>query len=272
MKKRFIILIDFTESSKNLIKYACDWSKQIDVELLLVHQSLVSTPSLTDSQTRQQLKQQTNDEALYKLKELAKKHIPSMHKVSFYVSEENLQLSLAKLLSEPFDNLIFSGIKRKGLLKKLLLPSVSLQVIDTIQNITVGMPVEINTFSHEKIFVAVTEKHPLNILELNKFLRFIDRSNTEVIFFHLTKPHEQTKDIEKHLRELSRLFADKYNTSFAIYEGNHPFRDIKKVINNKIDELLIVQKGSRLLTDQLFRKFLIDELVNEGQTPLVVLP
>jgi len=27
MKKRFIILIDFSEYSRNLIKYACDWSK-----------------------------------------------------------------------------------------------------------------------------------------------------------------------------------------------------------------------------------------------------
>ena len=44
------------------------------------------------------------------------------------------------------------------------------------------------------------------------------------------------------------------------------------VINNKIDEMLIVQKGSRLLTDQLFRRFLINELVYEGQTPLIVLP
>lgn len=272
MKKRFIILIDFTESSTNLIKYACDWSKEVNVELLLVHQALVLKPSLTDTQIRQQLTQQSNDEALSKLKDLAKKLIPPTVKVSFYVSEENLQLSLPKLLSDPFDNLIFSGIKRKGLFKKLLLPSVTLQIIDAIENITVAMPVEINTFSHEKIFVAVSEKHPLNILELNKFLSFIDRDNTEIIFFHLTKPYEDTVDIEKHLRELSELFVDKYNTSFAIYEGNDPFNDIKKVINNKIDELLIVQKGSRLLTDQLFRKFLIDELVNEGQTPLVVLP
>lgn len=36
--------------------------------------------------------------------------------------------------------------------------------------------------------------------------------------------------------------------------------------------MLVVQKGSRLLTDQLFRQFLINELVYEGQTPLIVLP
>ncbi len=88
----------------------------------------------------------------------------------------------------------------------------------------------------------------------------------------MAKPNEKTKGIEKHLNELKEMFSDKYNTSFAIYEGNNPFSDIKKVVNNKIDEMLIVQKGSRLLTDQLFRRFLINELVYEGQTPLIVLP
>ncbi len=37
-------------------------------------------------------------------------------------------------------------------------------------------------------------------------------------------------------------------------------------------ELRIVQKGLRLLTRPIFRKFLIDELEYEGQTLLIVLP
>ncbi|MBK7426529.1 MAG: hypothetical protein IPI60_05615 [Saprospiraceae bacterium] len=89
----------------------------------------------------------------------------------------------------------------------------------------------------------------------------------------MAAPNEITKTIEKELERLTALFKDRFNTSFEIYEGSNPFEDIKKVINNKIDEILIVQKkGSRLLTDQLFRKFLINELVYDAQTPLIVLP
>ncbi|MFA5432547.1 MAG: universal stress protein [Candidatus Paceibacterota bacterium] len=272
MKKRFIILIDFSEYSSNLIKYACDWNKQVNAELLLVHQSIVLAPALTDNESRHQIAEHTNEEALQKLKVLAKELIPPSIKVTFNVSESNLQLTLPKLLEEPYDNLIFTGIKGTGLLKKLLLGSVALQVIDDTKNCIVAMPKEIDTFSHEKIYVAVTEKHPLNILELNKFLNFIDNKDTTITFFYLAKPNERTKGIERHLKELKEMFSDKYNTSFAIYEGNNPFNDIKKVIKNKIDEMLIVQKGSRLFTDQLFRRFLINELVYEGQTPLIVLP
>lgn len=272
MKKRFILLIDFSEYSGNLIKYACDWSKQINAELLLMHQSIVLAPALTNTKSRKQIAEQTNEKALQSLKTLAKELIPPTIKVTFNVSESNLQLALTKLLEEPYDNLIFTGIKGTNLLKKLFLGSVALQVIDNTKNCIVAMPKEIDTFSHEKIYVAVTKKHPLNILELNKFLNFIDNKGTTITFFYLAKPNEKTIGIEKHLNELNEMFSDKYKTSVAIYEGNNPLEDIKNVINNKFDEMLVVQKGSRLLTDQLFRQFLINELVYEGQTPLIVLP
>ena len=272
MKKRFIILIDFSEYSGNLIRYAGDWGMQANAELLLVHQTIILAPALTDIDSRQQIAQYTNDEALHELKTLAKALIPPAVQVSFSVSENNLHITLSKLLEEPFDNLIFTGIKGTGLLKQIFLGSVALQVIDSTKNIIVAMPKEIVAYSHKNIFVAVTEKHPLNILALNNFLNFIDSENTSITFFYLAKPNEKTKNIEKYLRDLTVFFAGRFYTNFTIYEGSNTFADIKEIINNKIDEILIVQKGSRLLTDQLFRKFLINELVYEGQTPLVVIP
>lgn len=272
MTKRFIILIDFSEYSENLIKYACDWSKQVNTEILLLHNTIVLASALTDNESRNQISQRTNEEALQKLKLLAKKFIPNSFKVAYRVSEIHLQLSLNKLLAEPFENLIFVGLKGTGLLKKIFLGSVALQVIENTKNTVVAMPKEIDTFSHKKIFIAFAKKHPFNVLELNNFLKFIDKQNASLTFFYLAKPDEKTVGIKKQFQELSEFFADIYNTDFAIYEGHNPFDDIKKVINNKIDEMLIVQKGSRLLTDQLFRKFLINELIYEGQTPLVVLP
>ena len=48
---------------------------------------------------------------------------------------------------------------------------------------------------------------------------------------------EKTKNVEKYLADLTLLFADRYKTDFVVYEGNNAFEDIKKVINNKIDEI-----------------------------------
>lgn len=157
-------------------------------------------------------------------------------------------------------------------MKKIFLGSVALRIIGNIENTVVAMPKGIDSFSHEKIFVAVGDKKPLNIQQLDNFLKFIDHQNTSITFFHLAKPNEDTTLIKEKLQTLSETYADRFTTNFAIYEANNRLDGIKGVINNKINEILIVQKGSRILTDQLFSRFLINELVYEGQTPLIILP
>lgn len=272
MKKRFIVLVDFSEYSFNLLKYAYQWSKQVNAELLLVHQTGVLTPSMADSASKEILTQHANKEALQKMKELIDTTLAPGAKVSYLVSESRLLLTLQKLLRESFENLIFVGLKGTGLLKKIFIGSVAIRVIDNTDNIIVAIPKDITSFSHEKFFVGVTEKHPLNILELNNFLHFLDKDKTNTTFFYLAKPYEKTQGIEKKLKDLCKLFSDRFNTTYTIYEGYNSFTEIKKVINNKSEEILIVQKGSRFLKDELFRKFMINELVYEGQTPLIVLP
>lgn len=272
MRKRFILLIDFSEYSSHLISYAADWSKECNAEMVLLHETAVAAPALADVETKQQIVEDHNDEALQKLKALAQEHINSPVRLSYVVSDVPLHFTLPKLLEEAYDNLVFVGIKGTGMLKKLFLGSVALEVIRSTNNIVVAMPNTVDKFSHEKIFVAVNKRKPLNLEQLNHFLQFIDPNNTHITFFYLAKPTEDTTTIKKQLNELSTNYAERFQTSHAIYEGQNRLEDIKKVINNQIDEILIVQKGSYLLTDQLFRRFLINELVYEGQTPLVVLP
>ena len=272
MNKRFIVLIDFSAYSRDLIKYACDWSQEANAKILLHHQTHPFLPTFAENEAKDYIIQQENDKARAKLKALAKELIPDFIEVSFYVSEIDFHQTLPQLLSEPFENLIFIGLQGTGMLKKLFLGSVALSIIGNTDNTVVAMPKGIDSFSHEKIFVAVGEKKHLNIEQLNNFLKFMDHQNTSITFFHLAKPNEDTTLIKERLQSLSETYADRFTTNFAIYEANNRLDGIKAVINNKIDEILIVQKGSRILTDQLFRRFLINDLVYEGQTPLIVLP
>lgn len=272
MNKRFIVLIDFSEYSSNLIKYACDWSQETHAKILLHHQTHPFLPAFAENEAREFIVRDANDKALEKLKSLANELIPDYIEVSYYVSEIDFHQTLPELLAEPFENLVFIGLKGTGMLKQIFLGSVALRIIGNTENTVVAMPKGIDSFSHEKIFVAVGEKKPLNIRQLDNFLTFIDHQNTSITFFHLAKPEEDTAHIKEQLKDLSQKYADRFNTNFAVYEADNRVDGIKGVINNKIDEILIVQKGSRILTDQLFRRFLINELVYEGQTPLIILP
>lgn len=272
MNKRFIVLVDFSEYSSNLIKYACDWSQEANAKILLLHQTHPFLPAFAEKEARDFIVREENDKALEKLKSLANELIPSAIEVAYYVSEIDFQKTLPDLLTEPFENLVFIGLKGTGILKKLFLGSVALRIIGNTENTVVAMPKGIDSFSHEKIFVAVGEKMPLNIEQFDNFLNFMDQKNTSITFFHLAKPNEDTNLIKEQLQRLSETYSPRFITDFAVYEANNRLDGIKGVINNKIDEILIVQKGSRFLTDQLFSRFLINELVYEGQTPLIVLP
>lgn len=272
MKKRFILLIDFSEYSESLLKYAYDWSRQIETEFLIIHQTDVITPTLADIETRQKISKEVNLKTLEKIKNFTERIIPKQTQLNYDVSEKNLNYTLKSHLSSGFKDLIFVGIKETSLRKQIFLGSTAIQLIENINNTFVAMPKEMKVFSHEKIFIAVTEKHPLNISALRQFLKFIDKSKTQITFFHLAEPHEKTNTIQKKLQDLTKLFSVRYDVDYQIYEKNSYFNDIKKVINNNVDELLIVQKGSRHLTDKIFRRFLINDLVFEGETALIVLP
>lgn len=272
MRKRFILFIDLSEHSSNLIKYAYQWSIQAKAQLLLFHQSIVQSPALAETEIKQKILEEANEEALQKLKVLTRDIVPHPESIQYHISESDFQISLPQLLAEDYEDLIFVGLKGTSMLKKIFFGSYALQVINSTNNIVVAMPKEIDAYTHEKIFVAINEKHPINIQELNNFLEFIEDENTHLTFFHLAQTDEDTSIIQAELDKLRYMYEDRFNTTTAIYEGKDRLQDIKKVINDKIDEILVVQRGSRLLSDKLFRRFLINDLVHEGQTPLVVLP
>lgn len=272
MRKRFIVLVDLSEGSANLIKYASDWAIKVDAEILLVHQTIVVAPALTDVGSKEEMAQRANADARNALSSLTHDHIAKGLKVSYSVSQEHLQLTLPLLLDRSFEDLIFVGLKGTSLLKKLLVGSVALRIIDTTDNCVVAMPQEIDAFTQGHIHVSVTEKSPFNILAFNNYLKFIDQESVRIHFFYLAGTGEDTTGIEKQLRELSELFSHRYTTDHIVFEGANAFDDIKTIVKSRMDEVLVVQRGSRLLTDHLFRRFLINELVYEGQTPLVVLP
>lgn len=272
MKKRFIVLVDFSESSHHLVKYANEWALQEKAEILLLHEINPLLPMLTDLESKSSILQEENAVALVELSNMADQFTSPFLTAKTQVIENNLTQTLNELVLEPFENLIFIGLKESSLFEKYFIKNRSLQIIENTKNTVIAIPQEIKTYAHDQIFVAVSDKHPLNLVELHNFFKFIDIQNSVVTFFYLAKPNEETAAIERYLQDLKGLFSEQFNTHYAIYETNHPHKNIKKVINNTIDEILVVQKGSRLLTDLLFRKFLINELIHEGETPLVILP
>lgn len=271
MLKRFIILVDFSEHSGNVIKYVSEWCAKIHAEILLVHQTVALVPAFAHSDTKSEILRLASAEALQKLKSLAQELVPPHITVSFSVTTNHLNAHLAKFLHEPFENVIVVGVKGTNILKKIFLGSTAIQVVDDIDNIVFAVPQNIAAFAHKRLFVAVSEKFPLNTSRFNAILRFLEPENISITFFHIHHNDEESHNILEHLESLTELFAERYQVNYTIFSGDNPLNDIQRILNTPHDVLLL-QKGSRLLSDQVFRKFLINELIYDGKTPLIILP
>jgi hypothetical protein len=272
MNNRFIILVDLSSDSEHLLQFAYHWSKDIGADMLLVHNTIVMLPALTPYESKKKLTKIANREALDRLRRLTETVLPNVMSVGFFASEKPLVPELRKFLRGPCDNLVFLGLSKKGLLEKLFIGSEAVKVIDGIDNLIVAVPLNPECCSPETIHVAVQKNNPLNIIAFNKFLNFRKASIKDIVFFSVLEPGDDWNDAEKYLKDLTALYADRYDAAYETYKAQSVFQDLTRIILSKKDDFIVVQRGSRLFLDQIFRKFLINDLVYEGNIPLVILP
>jgi len=272
MNNRFIILVDLSSDAEYLIQFAYNWSRTIGADMLLVHNTVIMLPALTPYESKIKLTKIANREALDKLRNLAQTALPGVMSIGFLVSEKPLVHQIRTLLRGPFNNLVFLGLSKKGLLEKLFIGSEAVKVIDGIDNLIVAVPLNPECCSPETIHVAVQKNSPINIIDFNKFLNFRNDSIKQIVFFSVLEPGDDWNDAEKYLKDLTDLYSGRYSAAYEMYKAQSGFQDLKRIIFNKKDEFIVVQRGSRLLLDQIFRKFLVNDLVYEGHIPLVILP
>jgi len=272
INKRLIVLIDFSEYSNTLLRYAYSWCGRINARLLLVHQTTVLAPGMAGKEDKEELAVAANEEAVKKMRVLADYALNTEEGIEYYASEKDMETILDKLLKESFSQLVLLGLKGTGILKKLFIGSVAVQVIESIENVAVAIPKNIGQFSPEKIYVAISEKYPLNDTRFREFLEFVKSETKKVVFISLAGQNDDIIEVRSYLQDMSTRYADIVQVDYDVYQGDNVYSNLKNIISNKSNELLVVQKGSQLYSNQLFKKFLINELVYEGDTPLVVLP
>ncbi len=272
MENRFIVLMDFSSDSEHLLRFAYDWSKIINAEILLVHSTEVLLPIMTPYESKINLTAMANLNAFEKLKEYAEAVLPEGTSAKPLASEKPLVLLLRQLLEEHYNNLVFLGLKETGLLKKIFLGTQAVKVIDGVDNLIVAVPQNAACCYPEALHVAVLKNYPLNIFEFNKFLNFTGGKIKKIVFFSFATKDDNRDLAKKYLKELTELYSDKQDASYELYEGSAALPGLKVLIQEKNNEFIVIQRGSRMFLDQVFRKFLINELVYEGRTPLIILP
>lgn len=272
MKKRIIALIDFSLYSENLIKLAAYLSDAIKAEIILIHQVPGIVPALADVKSRRELIELEKSEALKNLKQVSRKVIPFEKKISYLATERPLSVVLPELGSRDSDDLILLGLKGTGILKKLFIGSTTLKIIEDLNITAIAVPVKTDDLQLERLVIATNYRFPLNKTALDNLLRNFSESVDEILFFSVITPDDDDIETLKYLKELNEYYQDRITSGLKMYEGKNAFEEIKSLMKGDNRSFLVVQKGSRTINDQVFRKFLINDLVYHGSIPLIILP
>jgi nucleotide-binding universal stress UspA family protein len=273
MKTRLIVLIDF--SADNLFQFAGLWSEVLKADLLLVHQVPGLIPSLADGQSRALIIEQEKKDAMSRLKALAGEHFPHLTAVKYHVSEQPLQLTIESVTFQTsnYYNLILVGLKKRGVIQQLIFGSTTSRLIDEINHPFIAVPANVEAFLPDKLITAVSYHYPLNVKAFEAFVHAIEETVQVSEVISVVTPNDNEKQSQTYLQKLTEELRKKTPTSYKLFVGEEPFKEIKSyALYGQQNSLLVVQKGSRTLSDQFFRRFLINELVHDGSMPLVVIP
>lgn len=278
MRTRLIVLIDFSIYSHALVELGIRWCEIANAQLLLVHQVPGIVPAMTNSESKDEIIKEEKTQALAKLERFATEKVPPSIPVHYRVTAGNLLNSIDELLKQEYNDIILVGIKGTGMFKKILMGSTATEVINEINQLVVAVPDKLCVAPHKfcnliprKLIVSLSYKFPLNENAFDNFLTTFKSSITQIEFISV---HSEEKDEKalRYLESLSQKYGERIPCSYKVFTGKDVFDELKKHVRQDNDTTLVVQKGSRNLTDQFFRKFLINQLVHDGSIPLVILP
>jgi nucleotide-binding universal stress UspA family protein len=267
-KNRIIVLVDFSKYTDTLLSAAKEFQKNLDAELVFLHQLAKGAYVLADSDIKSKMSAIEKDEAFNKLKSITKDF--DQQTCKHIITDDDLVVTINRLKQPQYQNWIFAGIKGAGLLKKIFIGSTITKVIDNSDITVIAFPVQQEFCLPQNLVIATTYKYPINTKELKTILeKLSDKVSLE--FLSLIKPDDDETKAEAYFNELKQEFSS-YPCEFHSFISLSALDDIKSFMSLRTNSYLVVQEGSRALSDNMLRQFLINELVYSNSIPLIVLP
>lgn len=265
---KWIVLIDFSDYSDVLIKFTEKIAQLKKLEIIFIHQVYGMAPALTDIETKIEIIENEKLRALKKLKSITENDV--FKNAKYIVSNKNLIELINEQTQKNGINIVVAGLKGTGILKQIFIGSTTTQIVNELPTITIAIPLHKSIFIPEKFIVATHYKFPLNV---NAFKQLLSVFSTvkSVEFITIATNEDDSFKSENYIVNLCQLFLQNQVES-KLYIGENALEEIKKHMVKNAQSFLIAQQGSRTLKDNIFRKFMINELVYHGKIPLIILP
>jgi len=272
-QNRIIALIDYSKYSEILLKFIDNLPIKSDYKLLLLHKSLEITPVLTDSNIRSLLEQKEIDNDKEWLKFYAKEKLISKNDFFSMVIKDSI-IDTVDLLAKDadFENLIAIGSKGTNNIKTKLLGSTTTHIIDFVESPVIVIP-ELQKFEIlTNCAIALSYHKRINVKQLIHNLKTYFPNIKTIDLLTVNRPKDNKAKNSMYLAEVSDVL-ESHNLKITshFFEGEDVAGRILHFISSLDSCLLVAQKGGRSIKDKLFRKLIINELLLNLNTPLMVL-
>ncbi|MEX2349250.1 MAG: hypothetical protein WD554_00070 [Flavobacteriaceae bacterium] len=267
-KNRIIALVDFSNDTSALIRFSSVFSELIAGKVLFIHQIPGMSPALSDNASKNKIIDFEVNEALSNLKVLTREHFQKEAQHS--VIHNSLLSELELLKNNEYFDWVLVGLKKPNALKKFLMGSTTIKLVDYSEVMTVAIPFNDAVFLPERLVVAVSEKYPLNNVQFSVLIKNLSGRIKEEHFITILTENDNKDNATQYLNKVSEQYKGPNNT-ITCFKGDNLYEDLKNYVDGKSGSFLVVQQGSRSLTDKVFRKFLINDLVYNGSNPIIIL-
>ncbi|MGF1556154.1 universal stress protein [Paucihalobacter sp.] len=267
-RNRIIVLIDFSEHTENLVDFAFRASDIINAKVVFLHQILGFVPSLAANNEKDKFHEVEINEAREKLTSLAQERVhgsPSM-----IVSPKPVRTLIMEMQSSNYLDWVIGGLKESSLIKRILFGSTLVTLINNSALLTVAVPIRHLVEIPKKLIIAVTHKYELNKPQLEILLSAFKNQIKAVEFLTILQEDDNDDLANKYLFDLQQRYAA-YNTSILILKGADKNMALKHHLEQNKQYFLVLQEGGRSFLDELFRKYLINDIIHAGNIPLIVL-
>lgn len=270
MKARFIVLIDLSEYSKPLFRYAHRWARRANAELLVVHQTTDLLPGIGDAEVLSNMKQQSKKRALKQLSRFVIDTLGALEGVKLYVTAHTLEESFELLKRSKSYDVFFVGMKYKSLFEQLFTTSTTIKLANELEDLIIALPETQVSEDTDTLHIGLKHQYPLNEPAFNDLLQLSGDTVKKLHFFSVLKNNASRSEAEEYIKVVQAKYADRFAVTYDVYSADDTFREIKDYMGRN-KGILVVQKGSRNIVD-FFRKYFVNELVNYAQIPLIILP
>ncbi|WP_339924735.1 hypothetical protein [uncultured Cyclobacterium sp.] len=271
---RLVVLLDFSPYTPTQLRLACSWQEIFNLDLVFVHKMDGIAPTLPISNKKEINeiiefnKKESNTKFLKCLEEGALS--PDSNKTSFEAVSSQLAHFLEGFLKP--NDIVLLGLKGTGFLKKILIGSTATTLINHLNHLIIAVPHTIDNTVPRKLVLSCQEKHPVNETALDAILKTVGKEIKEIELLTIIENKKELESSNQYLEQMRSKLGGGYKYKISIYENKDAFGEIKMRFSKCLDDFIVLQKGSRNLDDKLFRRFFINDLIHDGNTPLIILP